>query len=67
MWIGNGKLMKKAKTHFEQIPVAVVERLVEREEIEIIEDGRKKKIAPANVIVEKPVFKSEPHIVRTTF
>jgi hypothetical protein len=60
----NGKLMRKAKTHFQQIPVAVVEKLMEREEIE---HGKKKKIAPANVIVERPVPKTQPYMLRTTF
>jgi len=60
----NGKLMRKAKTHFQQIPVAVVEKLVERQETE---EGKKKKIAPANVIVERPVPKTQPYMLRTTF
>jgi len=60
----NGNLMRKAKTHFQQIPVAVVEKLVERQETE---EGKKKKIAPANVIVERPVPKTQPYMLRTTF
>jgi hypothetical protein len=57
--------MRKAKTHFQQIPVAVVEKLVERQEE--IEQGKKKKIAPADVIVERPVLKTEPYMLRPTF
>ena len=60
----NGNLMRKAKTHFQQIPVAVVEKLMEREEIE---HGKKKKIAPANLIVERPVLKTQLYMLRTTF
>jgi len=56
--------MRKAKTHFQQIPAAVVEKLMEREEIE---HGKKKKIAPANVIVERRVPKTQPYMLRTTF
>ena len=63
-WIGRENLMRKAKTHFQQIPVAVVEKLMERQEIE---EGKKKKIAPANVIAEKHGLKIEPYMVRTTF
>ena len=55
--------MRKTKTHFQQIPVAVVEKLVEQEEIE---DGKKKQIIPANVIAEKPVLKTDPYMLRTT-
>jgi len=55
--------MRKAKTHFQQIPVAVVEKLVERQETE---EDKKKKIAPAK-IVERPVLKTEPYMLRTTF
>jgi len=56
--------MRKAKTHFQQIPVAVVEKLVKRQETE---EDKKKKIAPANVIVERPVPKTQPYMLRTTF
>jgi len=59
----NGNLMRKAKTHFQQIPIAVVEKLVERQETE---EGKKKKIAPANLIVKRPVLKTEPYMLRTT-
>jgi hypothetical protein len=59
----NGNPMRKAKTHFRQIPIAVVEKLVERQETE---EGKKKKIAPANVILKRPVLKTEPYILRTT-
>lgn len=55
--------MRKAKTHFRQIPIAVVEKLVERQETG---EGKKKKIAPANVILKRPVLKTEPYILRTT-
>lgn len=59
----NGNLMRKAKTHFQQIPIAVVEKLVERQETE---EGKKKKIAPANVILKRPVLKTEQYMLRTT-
>jgi hypothetical protein len=59
----NGNLMRKAKTHFQQIPIAVVEKLVERQETG---EGKKKKIAPANVILKRPVLKTEQYMLRTT-
>jgi hypothetical protein len=55
--------MRKAKTHFQQIPIAVVEKLVERQETG---EGKKKKIAPANVILKRPVLKTEQYMLRTT-
>jgi hypothetical protein len=54
-----GKVMRKVKTHFEQVPIAVVEKLLEKEQIEA---GKNKDSGRRNVVVERPV-KAEPYSV----
>ena len=51
--------MRKVKTHFQQVPIAVVEKLLEKEQIEA---AKKKKIVGGKVVVERPV-KAEPYSV----
>jgi len=53
--------MRKVKTHFQQVPIAVVEKLLEKEHIAA---GKKKEIVGGKVVVERPV-KAEPYSVHT--
>ena len=53
--------MRKVKTHFQQVPIAVVEKLLEKEHIAA---GKKKEIVGGKVIVERPI-KAEPYSVPT--
>jgi hypothetical protein len=55
-----GKVMRKMKTHFQQVPIAVVEKLLEKERIEA---GKKKESVGGKVVVEKPSVKAEPYSV----
>ena len=55
------KVMRKVKTHFQQVPIAVVEKLLEKEHIAA---GKKKEIVGGKVVVERPV-KAEPYSVHT--
>jgi hypothetical protein len=55
-----GKTMRKVKTHFQQVPIAVVEKLFEKEKIEA---GKNKESAAGNVIIERPPVKAEPYSV----
>ena len=48
--------MEKAKTHFEQIPVAVVKKIAEVTE-------KKEESGNSNVVVETPSAKTEPYSV----
>jgi hypothetical protein len=48
--------MQKAKTHFEQIPVAVVKRIAEV-------TGKKEESGKSRVEVEAPSAKTEPYSV----
>jgi hypothetical protein len=56
-----GKAMRKVKMHFQQVPVAVVKKLLEKEQIEA---GKKKEIVGGKVVVERPRVKAEPYSVR---
>jgi hypothetical protein len=53
------KAMRKAKTHFQQVPIAVVEKVLEKERIEA---GKKKESVGGKVVVERPV-KADPYSV----
>ena len=53
--------MRKSKTHFEQIPVATVEKLLEQDATEI---AKKKPVASPTLNIERPVIKTEPYSVR---
>jgi hypothetical protein len=48
--------MQKAKTHFEQIPVAIVKRIAEVTQ-------QKEESGNGNVVVETPSAKTEPYSV----
>ena len=50
-------IMRKVKTHFEQIPIEIVKKIAEQEESE------EKEIKSANVVVETPATKTEPYSV----
>jgi hypothetical protein len=52
--------MRKVRTHFEQVPVAVVEKLLEKEQVEA---GKKKEGVGGKVVVERPPVKTEPYSV----
>ncbi|HEV2696496.1 MAG TPA: hypothetical protein VGU90_00790 [Terriglobales bacterium] len=54
-----GKSMRKSKTHFEQIPVTMVEKLLEK----VAPDMAKKPVADPNLTIERPA-KTEPYSVR---
>jgi hypothetical protein len=47
-------IMRKVRTHFEQIPIETVKRIAEKEESD------QKEITISNVIVETPATKTEP-------
>jgi hypothetical protein len=55
-----GKVMRKTKTHFQQVPVAVVEKLLEKERVEA---GKKQENVGGKVVVERPSVKAEPYSV----
>jgi hypothetical protein len=55
------KAMRKIKTHFQQVPVAVVEKLLEKEQIEAC---KKKEGVGGKVVVERPPVKAEPYSVQ---
>jgi hypothetical protein len=48
--------MEKAKTHFEQIPVAIVKKIAEVTE-------EKKESGTGDVVVETPAAKTEPYSI----
>ena len=52
--------MRKVKTHFQQVPIAVVEKLLEKERIEA---GKKKESVGGKVAVERQSVKAEPYSV----
>lgn len=52
--------MRKAKTHFEQVPIAVVEKLLEKAEVET--DKRKESVGGKMVVKRVPV-KTEPYSI----
>jgi hypothetical protein len=52
--------MPKAKTHFEQIPLEEVKKLVQKNEPEV------KRPNPGEVDVESPETKTEPYSVRAS-
>ena len=52
--------MRKVKTHFQQVPIAVVEKLLEKERIEA---SKKKESVGGKVVVERPSVKAEPYSV----
>jgi len=54
------KVMRKVKTHFQQVPIAVVEKLLEKERIEA---SKKKESVGGKVVVERPSVKAEPYSV----
>jgi hypothetical protein len=54
------KVMRKVKTHFQQVPIAVVEKLLEKQEIEA---NKKKESVGGKVVVERPSVKAEPYSV----
>lgn len=53
--------MPKDKPHFEQVPLSSLKELLEAADLETIE---KRKLAPSNVVVERPATKKEPYSVR---
>ena len=50
-------IMRKVKTHFEQIPIEIVKKIAEEEESD------QKEIKSPNVVVETPATKTEPYSV----
>ncbi len=54
--------MKKAKTHFEQIPVDVVKQIAEEIDSDQM-DSDKSRIKEKNVTVQTPATKTEPYSV----
>lgn len=56
------KIVRKTKTHFEQVPVAVVEKLLEQDAIDMM---KKKPIADPKIAIERPTVKTEPYSVRS--
>jgi hypothetical protein len=56
-----GKTMRKSKTHFEQVPVATVQKLLEKDSTEI---AKKKPVANPTLNIQRPVIKTEPYSVR---
>jgi hypothetical protein len=51
-------IMRKVKTHFEQVPVEIVKKIAEKEQA-----SDQKEIAGPNVIVETPATKTEPYSI----
>jgi len=49
--------MRKATTHFEQIPIEIVKKIAEEEESD------EKEIKSPNVVVETPATKTEPYSI----
>jgi hypothetical protein len=50
-------IMRKVKTHFEQIPIEIVKKIAEEEESD------EKEIKTPNVVVETPATKTEPYSI----
>lgn len=57
-------IMRKVKTHFEQVPVAVVKKIaVEEQEAEREQESDEKETRSPNLVVETPATKTEPYSV----
>jgi hypothetical protein len=50
-------IMRKVKTHFEQIPIEIAKKIAEKEESD------EREIKSPNVVVETPATKTEPYSV----
>ena len=50
-------IMRKVKTHFEQISIEIVKKIAEQEESD------QKEIKSPNVVVETPATKTEPYSI----
>jgi hypothetical protein len=51
-------LMRKRKTHFQQVPVELVKKILERQDVKI-------EVTTPSVVVENPATKTEPYSVVT--
>jgi hypothetical protein len=56
---GANFLMRKRKTHFQQVPVDVVKKILKRQGVKI-------EVTTPNVVVETPATKTEPYSVATS-
>jgi hypothetical protein len=55
---GANFLMRKGRTHFQQVPVELVKKILQRQDVKI-------EVTTPNVVVENPATKTEPYSVVT--
>jgi hypothetical protein len=53
-------IMRKVKTHFEQIPIEIVKKIADEQKSD---DSDDKEIKGPNVVVETPATKTEPYSI----
>jgi hypothetical protein len=55
---GANFLMRKRRTHFQQVPVELVKKILERQGVKI-------EVTTPNLVVENPATKTEPYSIVT--